>query len=231
MKACVFSDIHGNGPAFDEALKLIRAEAADVNIFLGDLCGYYFNEIEVFEQLMQIPDLIALRGNHDQMFIDAAEGNSLIRNDYKMKYSCALEEFLKKDTKRILAWLKSLDAQFLDPKGLFSCYHGSPRDPLHEYIYPDSDFGQFAGREEIIFLGHTHRAFIHKTGSGLVVNPGSVGQPRDGKMPSILVIDLKTRSAQHKYFSYNYEKVLQQIDEIGDKTDYLKKVIFRSFSQ
>lgn len=48
MKICVFSDIHGNGPAFRVAYEMIMSEKADINIFLGDLCGYYFDQKEIF---------------------------------------------------------------------------------------------------------------------------------------------------------------------------------------
>ncbi|MFA5093278.1 MAG: metallophosphoesterase, partial [Candidatus Omnitrophota bacterium] len=74
MKLCVFSDIHGNLPAFEAAYPLIINESADVNLFLGDLCGYYFDEVSVWQRLRDVPRLVALRGNHDEMFLRAADG-------------------------------------------------------------------------------------------------------------------------------------------------------------
>ena len=49
MKICLFSDIHGNGPAFEAAYTKLMGEQADLNIFLGDLCGYYFDELEILK--------------------------------------------------------------------------------------------------------------------------------------------------------------------------------------
>jgi predicted phosphodiesterase len=229
MKACVFSDIHGNGPAFEEALKLINSEAADLNIFLGDLCGYYFDEIEIFEQLVKIPNLIALRGNHDQMFIDALSGNQIIRKSYKTEYSLALEEFFKKDSKEIISWLKSLETQFVHPDKLFQCFHGSPRDPLWEYVYPYSDFEQFQRQEGLIFLGHTHESFVKQVDECWVMNPGSIGQPRDWKLPSLMVVNLKTKKVQYKHFRYDYQALLQKIDGLGCPGEFSRKVILDSF--
>jgi predicted phosphodiesterase len=68
MRICLFSDIHGNGPAVRAAHPMIMSEKADVHVFLGDLCGYYFDQNEIFILLQSIPNLVALKGNHDQFF-------------------------------------------------------------------------------------------------------------------------------------------------------------------
>ena len=60
MRICLFGDIHGNGPAFRIACKAIVAESADLNIFLGDLCGYYYDQLDIFDMLREIPNLGAI---------------------------------------------------------------------------------------------------------------------------------------------------------------------------
>jgi putative phosphoesterase len=66
-----------------------------------------------------------------------------------------------------------------------ACFHGSPRDPLNEYVCPgDSDSVYQALIEEasadLLILGHTHIPLHISTASGTLINPGSIGQPRDG---------------------------------------------------
>ena len=61
MKVCVLYEIHGNGPAYRVAYEMIMSEKADINLFLGDLCGYYFDQRENFLMLQTIPNLISLK--------------------------------------------------------------------------------------------------------------------------------------------------------------------------
>jgi predicted phosphodiesterase len=108
MKICVFSDIHGNSLAFEAAHRMLLKESADVNLFLGDLCGYYFDETEAWRRLLTVPRLIALRGNHDNMFVEAADGDISIQERYRADYGPSLELFLKKDHKDMVAWIRGL---------------------------------------------------------------------------------------------------------------------------
>jgi predicted phosphodiesterase len=161
MKICVLSDIHGNGSAFNEAYPLILKEMADVNIFLGDLCGYSFDEKEVWEKLQKIPHLISLKGNHDDLFLRGVAGDSDCRQRYVERYGKALECFLEKDISEMVSWMKRLSPSYEDHDLGLLCYHGSPRDPLEEYVYPDTSLESFAQEGfDICFLGHTHYPFV-----------------------------------------------------------------------
>ena len=139
MKLCVFSDIHGNGVAFKAAEKMLLNEAADMNLFLGDLCGYYHDQIEIFDRLRTFPNLFAVLGNHDQIFLDIKKGNAELAAEYLSKYGRSMELLLERENCQMADWLRALPKMLRIPKlGCLVC-HGSPDDPLNGYIYPDTD--------------------------------------------------------------------------------------------
>ena len=229
MKLCVFADIHGNKLAFDKAYPMILDEQADRNIFLGDLCGYYFDETLILKRLKEMPRLIALKGNHDQMFLEAALGNDPLKEMYSRKYGPSLDHFLKKpDRSALLDWMSHCSGSYVHPEGLFSCYHGSPGDPLNGYIYPDSDLKVFEDcGSSYIFLGATHYPMIKKLKSTMIVNPGSLGQPRQGAWPTYAVVDTQTHNVALKEVQYNKEEFIKHIGPFCHQHPYLTDVILR----
>ena len=91
MRLGIFSDIHGNIYAFDKVWEALKREACDLYLFLGDICGYYYHANEVMNKLNSIEDLICVRGNHDQMFLDMLS-DPILESDYRGLYgkSCSL---------------------------------------------------------------------------------------------------------------------------------------------
>ena len=228
MKLCVFSDIHGNGHAFRPAFEQILSEGADAHLFLGDLCGYYFDQLEIFRMIRSIPNLIALQGNHDRMFIEIIEGHDLLRKRYADRFGKSMEFLLKRDFKELYEWLKSVSEEYTDPMKRFACYHGSPVDPLNGYIYPDNDV-QFEPPSacSFIFLGHTHHRMKKAFKGGLIINPGSLGQPRDGRWPSYALFDTDSLELQFREVRYDTEALINQVNRHGDQNGYLIDVISR----
>ncbi len=108
MRICAFSDIHGNIHAFRVAYNMIINECADLNIFLGDLCGYYFDQHDILDMLQTIPNLIAIKGNHDSIFLKIIEGDEGLRKDYLIKYGSSMENLLKGNNCDLIQWLYSL---------------------------------------------------------------------------------------------------------------------------
>jgi len=207
MKICLFSDIHGNGAAFESAYENILNEKADLNIFLGDLCGYYFDELEIYQKLVNMPDLIALKGNHDEMFLSAVEGDKDIQSQYMMKYGSSMANFLNKDNKALLRWLKERPQSFFCEEIDLACYHGSPFDKTDGYIYPDSDLKEIDGeKQNNIFLGHTHYPMHRMIGNKIIVNPGSLGQPRQRGWPTYAVITFPKRNVEFKEVPYDVNR-------------------------
>ena len=225
MRMCVFGDIHGNLPALQAALPKILAEKCTTNVFLGDACGYYSEAQAVIETLMQIPDLVAVRGNHDDLFIGALNGDKMIRKEYAAKYGPALETFLEQGDPAVVAWLKALPVtQTLLHEKVFCC-HGSPRDPLNEYVYPDTPMQDHAVLpHDWFFLGHTHYAMDRKVNAMRFVNPGALGQPRDGFWPRYAVVDTDRKSVRFCEVRFDRESFVKKIRDWAPEHPYLADV-------
>jgi putative phosphoesterase len=228
MKICVFSDIHGNGPAFQSALSRIISEKADFNMFLGDLCGYYYDQVKIFPHLQEIPNLIAIKGNHDSLFLDIYHGNNSARRNYIEQYGKSMEQLLQSECHELAAWLSNLPNSLIwKNEGLQIC-HGSPWSAGDEYIYPDTTLDRFE-REgaSIFFLGHTHYPMHRKVGNKIIINPGSLGQPRHGGWPSYALVELPSGNVEFREVRYDMAPLFCQIEEVMENNPYLKEVLKR----
>ncbi len=175
----VFSDIHGNSEALSFFLKAEPFEEGKQYIFLGDLAGYYYDPALCMEQLRAIPNLISVRGNHDEKYIDAYEDEERTAKICE-KYSSAYRD---KDP-AVLAFLRSLPVREKITCGCTEILiqHGSPDDSVRGRLYPDTTLPVFPdNRKRVILTGHTHYRMVRREGNTLWLNPGSLGQPRDGK--------------------------------------------------
>lgn len=216
MKICFFSDIHGNGYSFFEFVKKIPEIAADRYIFGGDVFGYYYDEFEILDYLMVNPKIECILGNHDKMVLDAFEDKCLRENLIK-KYGQSYSEKLlwnKLDPKYInfvKQWHDHIDIFDSDKKLGF--FHGGPQDFLDERIYPDTIFQddkEFSTYTHI-FCGHTHHKMSRMICGHKFINPGSLGQQRDGKGCSYLVYDTKIDSVLVDTVSYDVEALKNRI--------------------
>ena len=228
MKICVFSDIHGNGPAFDAALGGILSEQANINIFLGDLCGYYYNQMEILPRLRAIPNLVSLRGNHDSMFVDIYNGNENIRQNYLNRYGKSMEKLLQVDSPELVTWLSKLPDTIILEDFDVCCCHGSPWAPTDGYVYPDTPLNQFETFDSSIFiLGNTHYPMRKRIGEKIIINPGSLGQPRHGGWPSYAVVDLPSGDVVFREVQCDRAPLYRQIEEAMERNLYLKEVLYR----
>ena len=212
MKLCVFSDVHGNADVFHNALPLMINEKADAYVCLGDSCGYYFGLETVYQMLNEIPGLIVLKGNHEQMFDEACKGNQEARQIYLKRYGPSLEKFLEKKNEEIISWISQLPVQYEILSEGAAFFHGSPRKPVEEYIYPDTDLSCFSQLPyRLVCLGHTHHRMVRHQGNTLFVNPGSLGQPRDGHWPSYAMIDTKTLQVVFKDIHFDVRAFMDRV--------------------
>ena len=177
MRILLLADIHGNWPA----LQAIR-EPFDVCLCLGDLVDYGL-EPEPCVQWVRDKARVTVRGNHDH---GVAQNVPVFgRNGYKYLTGVTRplsRERLGPTELRYLAKLPVSRLLTLD-KTRFFLVHASPRDPLDEYAPPDVEFWQRRLQHveaDVICVGHTHQPYVLEVGDKLVINPGSVGQPRDG---------------------------------------------------
>ena len=205
---------------------MLLNEAADMNLFLGDLCGYYHDQIEIFDRLRTFPNLFAVLGNHDQIFLDIKKGNAELAAEYLSKYGRSMELLLERENCQMADWLRALPKMLRIPKlGCLVC-HGSPDDPLNGYIYPDTDIAfQKDFSADYIFMGHTHYLMNRRFASTRLINPGSLGQPRGGGDSTYATIDLKKKEIRFKAIEYDRNALIKRLDHVKDFTPYLRKVL------
>jgi putative phosphoesterase len=192
MRYAVLSDIHANLAALDAVLEEVRSEDIKTLILLGDYVGYYYEPGAVVDRLREWPHL-AVRGNHDRLLLEARTSES-VRDDYRARYGTGIDVALEELGAEAMNWLAGLPERLgvdLGPHKVELC-HGAHFDPDF-YVYPNSSRDIFersalAGRDAV-WMGHTHWPFL-RPGKPWLLNPGSVGQPRDlGSVASWCIFD------------------------------------------
>ena len=205
MKIIVLSDIHANLEALEKVLS--NVPTYDELYCLGDLVGYGPNPNEVVEALRARKPTIVLTGNHDYAVVT---GDSSGFVDYAAK---AIQWTRNRVTRENLAYLRSLQpsAKKTVANHILAMFHGSPRDPLNEYIFPGTptpilkELLKLSGGD-VLLQGHTHVPMYFRNGHAVLLNPGSVGQPRDGDArASYMIIDVDEDKVVHKIRRVQYE--------------------------
>lgn len=228
MKLAVFSDVHGNIDAFHAVKNAIAAERPDAHLFLGDLCGYYYSQNSVVSEMKSLKNLVAIRGNHDEIFLRLLKDEKEMPV-YTKKYGSSyrrLKETLAPETK---AFIEALPEKYEDPDGLWMACHGSPWSVLDEYIYPDADLSRFQDIPfRYVFLGHTHYSMHQRIGNVQIVNPGSCGQPRDEVRASFAMIDTELDKVVFHRVEYDRTTLAGQVKKFDPEMAYLGDVLFRS---
>ncbi|MBM7573692.1 metallophosphoesterase family protein [Aquibacillus albus] len=229
MKIAIFSDIHGNKYSFLKALESMRSKNVQQYLFCGDICGYYYHQNEIIDIFRQIDNLKCILGNHDKMFLNIMDGK-FKKSHYSSKYGKSLEKLAVSISEENLNFLRNLESEysFIIDDLKIEMVHGTPWDNLNEYCYPDSDFSRYEHLEyDYIFQGHTHYRMYKKINDLMIVNPGSIGQPRDGKLPSYVLLDTSTKKLEFISIKYDIEELIYEINENNDP-DYLIEVLKRS---
>lgn len=220
-KIAIISDIHGNYAAFEAVWKRIKDFPLILNA--GDLTGYYPDINLVINQLKE-KKVKNILGNHDRYLVEKH-----LPTDINPAITAPFEDNLNKITSENLAFLKKLPPnKTFKLDGLkIGLYHGSPFDP-DEYIFPDEPLMRFKNLNfDLLILGHTHWPMIKKVGKMMVVNPGSVGQPRDyDPRASYAILDTKSKKIEIKRLKYNTEETIRKIEKLGFDPE-LKDVLLR----
>ena len=230
MRIALLSDVHGNRPAFDAVLADIDATGVDEVWCLGDLVGYGAAPDDCVALARERCD-VCLAGNHDLV----VTGDIPI-SDFSSSAADAArwtQETISEETLAFLRGLRPADAERTP-----ALYHGSPRDPVWEYVLSgwqaEECLDQAAGR--VCAVGHSHVAlWFHRDGSGeldgapapadterdlsageWLINPGSVGQPRDGEPRAAwLLLDTEGWAATWRRTEYPIDEAAAAIEEAG----------------
>lgn len=224
MKICFFSDIHGNYEAFSAGFELILNEHADMYIFLGDICGYYFDTLKIWHELKKIKNLSYLLGNHDSFFLESYKTGK-ISPQYTKKYGPSLEMLLQECSEDFIKWLQKAKKVYSNKMlSLMSC-HGGPEDYLKQYIYPDSPLPKSYFR--YIITGHTHYPMSRLHGEHFYGNPGSIGQPRNGDCPSYAILHTEQKNGWVvRHFTYDRRPLLEKLNTMNAPA-YLRQILLR----
>lgn len=235
MRVAVLSDIHGNSAALRAALAEMATENVDLPVFLGDFVGYYYDACGVFAALDAACPAwaeTAIRGNHDQMLLDARNDPAL-RESYRAKYGSALDIALETLPDRDLDRLAALpEARSLQVGGAhLSLHHGAPFDP-DAYIYPDAATDRLRAcavpGADWVLMGHTHYPLRHDLPEMTLLNPGSVGQARDmGGAACWALIDLDTKRTEIRRSAYDTAPLIAQTHRRDPLLPYLGAVLTR----
>jgi putative phosphoesterase len=179
MRILVVADIHANWPALQA---VAAAVPHDVCLCLGDLVDYALEPGPCVDWVRHHAHH-AVRGNHDHCVAQNVVVNG--RSGFKFLTTITrplTRELLAEEDQRYLGRLPVSRTVTLNNLR-FLLVHATPRDPLDEYAPADVAFWEkrLEGVEaDVICVGHTHQPYVLEVGDKLVVNPGSVGQPRDG---------------------------------------------------
>lgn len=230
MKICLFSDIHANLYALEAALPVLLQEKADQYLFLGDLCGYYFQPVAAWQALQQLPFLTCIRGNHDNALLEFSK-TRVVPEAYRKRYGPSFNIFFEEPAERtqpFLGWLQSLPEEYIDSTYSFRCVHSFP-DQVHEYLYPDTEPAATDICEKFVFFGHTHYPLYKRTNTTTFVNPGSIGQPRNGVLPSFMSIILPDSKYTMHHIAYDKSKLVNDLMQRTNIPSYLIDVLGRTF--
>jgi diadenosine tetraphosphatase ApaH/serine/threonine PP2A family protein phosphatase len=230
MRCAIIADIHSNLAAFQAVLDDIKMQEIDKIWCLGDIVGYGPDPHECIE-LLRETDNICVAGNHDRAVIGQLDISSFNPNAAE-----AVEWTAERLSIGDITYLKNLPESIED--GDFLLVHGSPREPIMEYILSISvarqNFDCF--RTKYCLIGHTHIPQAYSfdeedictvtrfvptvklvTGEiRLIINPGAVGQPRDGNPDaSYAIYDNGTKTVQLRRVPYDIRKTQDRIMESG----------------
>lgn len=240
MKALI-SDIHSNFEALQAVLEDIKKHNIQEIYCLGDIVGYGPNPRECVDLAMQCK--VCLLGNHDQgaMFDPEGFNPSAERAIFWTRAQLELAGDNRNQRERRWEFLSELPRSFKENGFLF--VHGSARNPLNEYVFPEDIYNQrkmeriFSLVERYCFQGHTHVPGIFTEnlqffspeefdyvycldGRKTLCNIGSVGQPRDGDWRACYVL-LDGDTIRYRRVEYDIETTIKKIYAIADLENFL----------
>lgn len=231
MKIGILADIHANHLALEAVLNRSKKEEVELLLIAGDLVGYYFEPLKVI-QLLDPWDKVVIRGNHEE-YLKNARANNDFRQEYEARYGRGLSEALEQLNDNQLNFLTTLPHPLeikLDGKKILLC-HGAPWD-IDFYIYPDSSIDILSkcviGSFDLVVLGHTHYPMLFSINNTLIVNPGSVGQPRNRKPGAHWAIyDTLSGKIEFKVEEYDCSELVVESKKRHPNLTYLSEVLIR----
>ena len=229
MRVAVISDIHGNAHALDAVLKAVARERPDAVWCLGDLVGYGPRPNRCTRVVAAHADL-CLSGNHDLGVLGTIAITDFSADaGASARWTRAVLEPESRD------YLSALEPSAATSRA--ELFHASPRDPIWEYVVSaEAVEAAFAATTApVVLVGHSHVALAILEAGGAIagglapggeeielgrgrwlLNPGSVGQPRDGDPRAAwLLLDFRSGHASFRRVDYDVAATQREIRERG----------------
>lgn len=238
-KTAILSDIHGNLEALECVLADIQKLGIDRIFCLGDIIGYGPNPRECIDRCREFD--VCLLGNHDNGALFDPDGFSRGAEQAIFWTRGELENSDVAGCTDRWDFLAQLPRTYRDGDLMF--VHGSARNPLEEYVFPEDIYNQrkidriFGFIQKYCFQGHTHVPGVftencrfysptdisnqYQLGDQkLMINVGSVGQPRDNDPRSCYVV-LSGNEIEYRRVEYPFEKTKEKILNIEELDNFL----------
>lgn len=235
MRALIISDIHGNSDALNAVIS--SYSGWDYLWVLGDLVDYGPEPHVVVDIIRELRPDVVVMGNHDH----AVAFNTDCRCAPELH---ELSEYTRsKISYRLLSrdqitWLSTIPRIYNGSYGDLRVYivHGSPRNPLYGYLKPTLPLSELRLSltpsitamspkpvdADVVITGHTHIPMDIKVDSIRVLNPGSVGQPRDGDpRASYMVVDLNDFRVELRRIKYDVSRVISKLRSLNLDVKYV----------
>jgi len=214
MKVAVISDVHSNLVALEAVREAVEAENPDYIVCLGDVIGYNPWPAECVEIVRDWCDTV-LQGNHDRDVVDPE-----VYRQNEMAYE-GLKLARERLSEEQLSWLQN---EIPEQKGItfpdgteYLFVHSHP-ETVDKYVRP-RDFPRmrpYLDEEAGIFIGHTHLQHTAEIDGKLIVNPGSVGQPRDkDSRAAFAILDTESNTVETHRVEYDIDSVVSEVEEVG----------------
>lgn len=233
MRTLIFSDVHGNLEALTAVLKFAKTHRIDRYVCLGDLVGYGASPNKTIEKIQGLKPLVAIRGNHDKAVV---AGEAV--DTFNPIAAAAIQWTRTRLHKKNLELLSRLPKGPATVDDEFEICHGAPFDEDY-YIFGEFDADEAFDylKTPLAFFGHTHFPVVYSKREGFVacqfltgpinlvklekgvsylINPGSVGQPRDrNPRAAFALYDREQRQIRFQRVGYDIPSAQKKILEAG----------------
>ena len=233
MRIGLLADIHGNGHALISVLKSAKEKKIEKLLCCGDYIGYYYEPNKVLSQLNEW-DWEGVSGNHEEMLKDwISETN---RTKTQAKYGSGIAIAANELTNESAAYLYEMPSNCkiqIENYKIILC-HGSPWD-RDLYIYPDAKqelidkLFNYDSDFDMLVYGQTHYPAFWRKKHQIIINPGSVGQPRDRKPgASWAMWDTASHRVSFHREEYDTKPLIDMCQKYDPAMQYLHEVLVRT---